>query len=319
MEKKISIIIPTYKRGHIVKTVIDSILCSTYQNFEILVIEQRGNDTLQKFIDTYHKPDVIFFYNVSFIGASRAKNFGIKKANGKIIAFTDDDCVVDKNWLFIISQLFETQKDIVGCNGEVFPFMSTLHDNEFCPSTFTSNSPCIIKNPCLHSKYIGFGNNMALKRNVLLENKGYKTWLGPGSLGQAAEDAELSLRLIIKGYKLIYNPKSIVYHNKWLTEQEMKNLELSYLCGELACYGYYFLSGYSFAQKVIKDNVVDSFYDMKRIFGDIFKRKTIRTNDWKYSVMKLITRMKGFFIGLFYYLKEVVFRIKDESILINKL
>jgi hypothetical protein len=98
----------------------------------------------------------------------------------------------------------------------------------------------------------------------------------------------------------------VVYHNKKLNKIALKKQSLSYICGEMACYGYYSLSGYTFARRVTKNNFIDSFYDLTRMAGDIVKRKIIYIDEWKYYGMKFIIRIKGLTIGLYYFIKEAM-------------
>ena len=87
----ISIIIPTFNQGNYIKRCLDSIKSQTYKNYEIIIIDKYSTDNTKIIIDEYKFLPIRFFQieNSGIIANSR--NFGIKKANGEIIAFLDSD------------------------------------------------------------------------------------------------------------------------------------------------------------------------------------------------------------------------------------
>ncbi len=87
----VSIIIPNYNKEEFLSICIQSVLNQTYKNFEIIIIDNfssdRSLDVIKKFIDP--RINLFQFKNNGIIAASR--NFGIKKSNGKYLAFLDSD------------------------------------------------------------------------------------------------------------------------------------------------------------------------------------------------------------------------------------
>ena len=87
----VSIIIPNYNKEEFLSICIQSVLNQTYKNFEIIIIDNfssdRSLDVIKKFIDP--RINLFQFQNNGIIAASR--NFGIKKSNGKYLAFLDSD------------------------------------------------------------------------------------------------------------------------------------------------------------------------------------------------------------------------------------
>jgi glycosyltransferase involved in cell wall biosynthesis len=87
---KISVIIPVFNRIKSLKTAIESVLCQTYRNFEIIVINDGSKFSLEKHLHPYqHKVRLIEFTKNQ--GVSFARNIGIEKSNGDFIAFLDSD------------------------------------------------------------------------------------------------------------------------------------------------------------------------------------------------------------------------------------
>lgn len=109
--------------------------------------------------------------------------------------------------------------------------------------------------PANHWESIGFGNKMSFKKSIVNKLGGFAEWLGPGSLVNAAEDAEMAQRILINNYKLYYSADSIVYHNRWLNIQKSEKQNLNYFSGEISYYSYFAFGGYSFGEKTISYNL----------------------------------------------------------------
>ncbi len=89
----VSVIIPTYNRAHLIGRAIRSVLNQSYQNLEIIVVDDCSTDETKKVINTIREDAkrVRYIIHEKNMGGSAARNTGIKAANGKFIAFLDDD------------------------------------------------------------------------------------------------------------------------------------------------------------------------------------------------------------------------------------
>lgn len=92
-EKKptVSIILPTYNRAHLVGRAIKSILDQTYQDFEIIVVDDGSRDNTEERINSFTDTRIIYVKHQQNKGGSAARNTGIKLAKGRYIAFQDSD------------------------------------------------------------------------------------------------------------------------------------------------------------------------------------------------------------------------------------
>ena len=91
----VSIILPYYKKKLYIKSTINSILNQTYQNFEILIIDDEISPESKKILNEINMLDkrISILKNTRNIGAGYSRNRGIKKSKGKYIAFCDCDDV----------------------------------------------------------------------------------------------------------------------------------------------------------------------------------------------------------------------------------
>lgn len=118
----ISIIIPTYNRAAILEKNLQSFIDQDFEkgNFELIVIDDGSTDQTKKavreLIDQNSEKNIYYYYQKN-TGPAVARNLGISKAKGKIVAFSDDDCVADRHWLKEIELSFKDE--IVGVSGKI--------------------------------------------------------------------------------------------------------------------------------------------------------------------------------------------------------
>jgi glycosyltransferase involved in cell wall biosynthesis len=90
---KVSVIIPTYNRPHLIGRAIKSVLDQTYQNFEIVVIDDSSNEETEKIINNLNDKRIKYIKNKEREGVAVARNQGVRNSSkdSKYIAFLDDD------------------------------------------------------------------------------------------------------------------------------------------------------------------------------------------------------------------------------------
>jgi glycosyltransferase involved in cell wall biosynthesis len=123
----LSVIIPMY-RGNYINDLFDKLNRQTFRDFEVIVVdsgEERG-DHLYEISNFKLK----YIYNKN-VGAAKARNIGIKHARGEIIAFTDDDCQPDADWLENAKKHFDKYKSAAGLEGLIYTDESKLGDNRY--------------------------------------------------------------------------------------------------------------------------------------------------------------------------------------------
>ncbi len=114
----ISVIIPVYNKEKHIKKCIDSVLNQSYQNFEIILVDDGSFDNSGKILDDYLKKDErIKVFHIENGGVLAARNFGVKKSNGEFISFIDADDTVEPEYLEKLLDILLVNKcDISQCN-----------------------------------------------------------------------------------------------------------------------------------------------------------------------------------------------------------
>jgi len=93
---KVSVIIPTYNRAQYLPQALDSVLAQTYQDFEVIIVDDGSTDNTREIIDNYiqryiYDSSKIRYFHQANKGAASARNAGIQQACGEYIAFLDSD------------------------------------------------------------------------------------------------------------------------------------------------------------------------------------------------------------------------------------
>jgi glycosyltransferase involved in cell wall biosynthesis len=110
----VSVIIPTYNRAQLLSRSIQSVLNQTYQDFEIIIVDDASTDDTEEVISNLDNEKIRYLRHEKNKGAAAARNTGIKAARGSYIAFQDSD----DEWLFEKLEkqmkIFETAPPNVG-------------------------------------------------------------------------------------------------------------------------------------------------------------------------------------------------------------
>jgi glycosyltransferase involved in cell wall biosynthesis len=118
IEKKtrVSVIIPTYNRGWIIKEAIDSVLAQDYRDFELIVVDDGSTDNTDGILNSY-RGDIMVFRQENQ-GVSAARNRGLAEASGRFIAFLDSDDLWLPQKLFRQVEFFNKNPDAQICQTE---------------------------------------------------------------------------------------------------------------------------------------------------------------------------------------------------------
>jgi len=88
---KVSVVIPTHNRPELLKKAVHSVLAQTYQDFEIIVIDDGTEERADKIVASFKDKRIKYIQHREEKGGSAARNTGIKNSRGEYIAFLDDD------------------------------------------------------------------------------------------------------------------------------------------------------------------------------------------------------------------------------------
>lgn len=205
----VSVIIPAYNEEKRIANAIEAVLKQTYpkDKMEIIVVDDGSMDKTCEIVSRYPVKLIRHHKNK---GPSAARNTGAKNAGGEILAFTDADDKADKSWLTNIVKHYK--KRDVGC--VVGSSHITCNNRNWQQRILAELFIClrgddVVKNVCNSKGQMGsnksIGTNITFRKDVFKEMKGYDKNL------RAGEEQNLVWMIEKAGYKIAFEPSSIVY------------------------------------------------------------------------------------------------------------
>jgi glycosyltransferase involved in cell wall biosynthesis len=217
---RISVILCTHNRCqtlvNALKSVSHSILPQAV-TWEVLVVDNNSNDRTKEVVEDLCRrfPNRFRYLFERQPGKSNALNTGIREARGEVLAFVDDDVVVEATWLQNLTAPL-LNGECVGAGGRILP------EHGFTPPRwFPLNDRHALAVLALFD--LGpipgrlteppFGTNMAFQKEIFERYGGFRTDLGPSPGSRIRnEDTEFGLRLLSAKETLRYEPSAVVYH-----------------------------------------------------------------------------------------------------------
>ena len=230
----VSIIVATHDRPQKLAKCLHALLALHYPRYEIIIVDNAPSTTLVA--DMFqeikqHNPNVRYLLE-NRPGSSIARNCGVAHACGEILAFTDDDVVVDQYWLVEMVRAFYVATDVVCVTGLILAleletpaqlwfeektYPERLQHVGLCPGfarrifDMRKNNAHMPLHPYIAGRF-GAGASMAFTKAFIQSISGFDPVLGGGSPTHGGEDHATFLKAIARGYKLVYEPAAIAYH-----------------------------------------------------------------------------------------------------------
>ena len=220
---QISVVIPTHNRKDLLRRCLEAVLNQDYPDYEVIVVDDGSTDGTGEMVRREF-PQVRIIRQVPNRGPAAARNRGIEVATGEIVAFTDDDCVVPRDWLTRLAEGFRRYPDVAGVGGFQDPPETLIRDNPIARAEHTRRlrrwGERAFREVAGSAEVPGLGtNNVAYRRDVLLEVGGFDEHFPVA----AGEDADLKLRIAQAGYELLYLPIGVDHHRTytWKAQWQM--------------------------------------------------------------------------------------------------
>ncbi len=120
--KSVTVVIPCYNYGDYITEALNSVLCQTFQDFEIIIVDDGSDDSTKQVLKSWESHPKVTVLRVENGGPSRARNIGIQNSNSKYILPLDADDRVEETYLEkAVKVLDENDKvGIVYCKAEIF-------------------------------------------------------------------------------------------------------------------------------------------------------------------------------------------------------
>ena len=213
MQSLISIVIATRDRDAQLRTCLEALRASTLPSgwtVEVIVVDNASTDDTARVAASFQGShgDRTFHYMMEpRQGKSFAVNRGVSAARGAIVAFVDDDAVVDSRWIVEIVEQFRRDPELGVLAGRVVR-RETNGPREGI-TVGVDEVPLSVTRPLVG---LVMGCNLAVRREVFAAVNGRDTRLGPGR-GLSAEDIDFVYRILKAGFRGRFSPRPTVAHS----------------------------------------------------------------------------------------------------------
>ncbi len=218
--------------GKILDECLESVLGSDYPAFEVLLVDNASSDdSLTHIRKTYGEDKRLrFVENATNLGFAEGNNVGIKNSKGEYIAIVNSDTRVDKAWLAELVKA--VQSPVVGAGQSKLLMMKSSYIMD-CAGGFVDYYGYHFErgrgeNASRYNKpaeiFYAKGASAIFKRQVL-----EKTGLFDSGVFMYFDEVDLCWRLWLSGYKVVYVPASIVYHQSGSTAALMQSTWKRYM------------------------------------------------------------------------------------------
>jgi hypothetical protein len=162
-----------------------------------------------------------------------ARNRAVNEARGEIIAFTDDDVVVDPGWVSALAAVFAEEPEVMAVTGLVWPLELATETQVlferyggfgrgFRRRWFWADPATPFPPAWLGTGQFGTGANMAFRRQVFQHVGLFDPALDVGTLTNGVGDLEMFFRILKAGHPLVYEPAALVRHRHRRDYQDLR-------------------------------------------------------------------------------------------------
>jgi glycosyltransferase involved in cell wall biosynthesis len=303
----ITVAVCTRNRTADLELCLNSIKNIKYANYEVVIVDNAPSDNSTELLVKNNYPE-FRYVREDIPGLDNARNKAILESKGEIIAYTDDDVIVDELWLQAISERFQEADDICAVTGLVYPYeMETEAQYLFekyggfgrgYERIYYSAYDRSLKN--LAAEFAGAGKfgtgaNMAYRKSVYDKIGLFDPALDVGTPTNGGGDLEMFFRILKEGYRLVYEPCMMVRHRHRRGYEQLKTQITN---NGVGLYSYFVRTGLYY-----KDERYGLFklgvywfliWDLKRLLIGI-----LRPN--RFPLDLIWGEFKGAFIGLWRY------------------
>ena len=294
----VSIIVPVYNNENQIGHCIESLLSLNYpsSNVEIIVVDNNSKDDTYRIIQKF---PVISLIEDSIQSSYAARNAGLKRSRGTIIAFTDSDCIADKDWILKAVECFQDEN--IGCvAGRIEGLSPSNYIEEYLVRT-----RCLSQGGCL--RFLPYAQTAnAIYRREVFDSIGFfeENWISGG-------DADLTWRMLLHSdYRLARCHDSLIYHAHRSTLKGFFKQRRTWGYGEVLMYKKYKEHYQNREGELSRDYL--EFYDvvirrLPSLIYDKFIAKDVEAYQEKKLTMialvgRRIGRIKGSFLEKEFYI-----------------
>jgi cellulose synthase/poly-beta-1,6-N-acetylglucosamine synthase-like glycosyltransferase len=259
---RVTVVVPTIGARHVeLGRCLDALDKLTYPHVEVVLVDNRRAHHETDLEDLVRGRARVRLVRQPFPGISAARNAGVAAAAGEIIAFTDDDVVVDPDWVTGIVERFDADPAVEMVAGLILPaeletpaqvwfenyyggfgaprgsqplYFSVTRDSRGRRGHVEAvdESGTVVQTFSVYGAgACGAGANMAFRREWLESHGGFDVTLGIGTASKGGEDLAATIAVLWAGGTVAFEPAAVVFHRHRESYQELREQIRSYGTG----------------------------------------------------------------------------------------
>jgi glycosyltransferase involved in cell wall biosynthesis len=221
-----TVVVPTAGRAELLRGCLACLASLDYPAFDVVVVDNDPRDDgSRRTVEAAAREGLpVRYLAETRQGSSVARNTGLASARGEVVAFTDDDVRVDRDWLRWLVSPFADRR-VGAVTGLVLPaevetpaqlwferyggFAKGFQRRDFDRAADSAGDVPLF--PYWGGAF-GSGNSMAFRTGLLRDLGGFDPALGAGSPARAGADIEALSRVLLRGARLVYEPRAVCWH-----------------------------------------------------------------------------------------------------------
>ena len=222
----VTVVVATRDRPDLLQECLASIFAGTLAPRQVIVVDNAPSDDRTKLVVNRlaETEPRLAYVREPRPGLARAHNAALPYLSTPLVAFTDDDVLVDRRWLERLVRAFGDDEQIACVTGMIAPReletlpqqwieANTTYDKGLRRRTFddADHRPSDPLFPYTSGAF-GSGANMGFRTAYLLRGGGFDVALGTGTYAMGGDDLAAFYDVVAAGYRLVYEPAAIVLH-----------------------------------------------------------------------------------------------------------
>ena len=206
----ILVVIPTRNRPADLARCLESLTILAYRSWELLIVDQSDDDATQWLIEMYwDRLPPLTYHRTPERGLCRARNVALERAGTGIVAYIDDDCTVEPQWLAAVAAAFDRYPSATLVFG-------SLHAAPHDPQQVFVPAMAVVQELEIAGSFpredFGMGASMYVWPARSAHRHRFDVHLGAGARWPAADERDYACRLVLSGESLVLTPTIHVQH-----------------------------------------------------------------------------------------------------------
>jgi GT2 family glycosyltransferase len=236
---RVTVVVATRERQDNLRVCLEALLRLDYPHYEIVVVDNDPVTAETAKLVTDRFSPAVRYVRENRRGLASAHNRGLEEVKTEIVAFVDDDVIVDRHWLTGIAEGFAADTDVGCVTGLILPaeldtpaqLLLQRHggyDKGFAQRIFDMdrNRPDDPLFPFTAGR-LGSGANMAFDTEILRRLGGFDPAMGIGTFARGGDDLMAFFRVVVR-HQLVYQPDAVVWHRHHREMEALRNQAFGY-------------------------------------------------------------------------------------------